>query len=1047
MKKVLFGFIPSMMSLFWDLIGLRHAPHGIRETSKLRAVKKRGPWIAWLSFCVLLVSCDASEAKTIHPAKLDGNNSYAHHENQLEKGFSNPPHSARPIPYWWWLDGNISKEGITADLEAFQSKGLGGVILFDSTHFRDKIPTGKFRFMTPEWIEMFKHTVSEANRLGLTVSLNPASGYCYGGSWAGPEDGFQSMFWVETKLKGPAKYMGNAFSSEGKNRLLTEKAGRLVAVLAIPDLPAGSKPAQVRDWEFKAGYADVHRGWKKYFNKNFLECDPPEPNELAVAEGQTINLTVRSDASGNLSWEVPKGEWTLLGLGHSFNGAKMYIPSKVAQSGPHADYLNPKVTEKGFTAVVNALAKVLSPESRDAFRYIHEDSLEVHTFNWTGGFLGDFCSRRGYDPTPYLPIMAGRIVGSSEIANRFLYDLRKTIGDMVADHHYGQLTSLAHQKGMETHLQAGGPHLLMTDPLKCLGRADIPMGEFWVMSPQRPTDDGRFYIKLASSAAHIYGKRRVLCESFSAMGQLLWKDGPYELKQVLDRAFCEGVNWIAPMEAGARADLTKIPGDVTGSTPFSPTLTYWKQADGWFSYMSRCSYMLQQGVFVGDLLYYYGDQVPNQLPRRKLDPARGLGYDYDAINAEAILERLQVRDGLLVLPDGLSYRLLVLPDRTEMPLEIAQKLKQLVEAGAIVIGPRPGKDPGLRNYPSCDAEVQRIGLELWGDCDGKTVKEHAFGKGKVFWGMSPKETLAKLTIPPDFTYETQTVAPSKWPMTEPLVDFIHRRDGNTDLYFVVNRTSLSMVAKCQFRVSGKHPELWNPVTAKIQDAGVFKQADGITSVPLELAPYESVFVVFRRRITNEVAVMETLQEPVRQTLETLSGPWTVSFDPAWGPFTSTLAQDKRPGELIFDELVDWTKHSNEAVKYYSGTATYKKDFSLPNGATIAGQRIWIDLGDDVRNVAEVRVNGKLAGTLWCPPWKVELSDMVSAGVNRLEIDVVNLWTNRLIGDSVLPEEKRYTRTNGRTNGSHGNAQGTYSRETPLFPSGLLGPVKIVTQKP
>ena len=959
----------------------------------------------------------------------------------LQAGFADPPQSARPVLYWWWMDGNISKEGITADLEAFKAKGLSGVIIFDATGFREKVPVGKYGFMSPEWNEMFKFTLSEASRLGLTVSLNPVSGYCFGGAWVKQEEGFQHLFWVESQVNGPVKFEGNVFTSDGKDRLQTAKAGRVVAVMALPELPAQSKPAQIRDWEIKSAHGDLHRvGGGRLLKKEILEGDKAEADEQAIPEDRVINLTARTDAHGNLSWEVPKGQWIIVALGQEFDGAWVYYPSRAARSGPHANYLDPKVTQKGVEAVVDPLRKLLSPEVASALRYIHEDSLEVHDFNWTANFVDEFRTRRGYDPEPYLPVMAARVVGSRETANRFLYDVRKTIGDLVADNHYGKLTELAHARGLETHMQAGGPHLLMIDPLKCLGRADIPMGEFWAVSAHRPNDDVRFYVKLQSSAAHIYGKRRAMFESFSAMGQLLWKDSPYDLKDCLDRAFCEGANWLALMDATARADLSKIPGDSVGGVPFCPTLTFWKKAGDWFSYMSRCSYLLQQGQFVGDLVYYYGDQVPNQAPRKKIDPARGPGYDYDFINAEALIERLQVKEGRLVLPDGVSYRLLVLPDRSEMPLEILEKLKSLVEAGATVVGPRPNADPGLKNYPQADTDIKRLAAELWGDCDGNQVKEHSFGKGKVFWGIPPKDILAKLGIAPDFTCDVRTPAPAKWPASEPLADFIHRRDGNADIYFVVNRTASPMSAKCQFRVSGKQPELWNPVTARIGDAAAFSQGDGITSLPLELAPHESVFVVFRRAIQVDAKGKEAAQEPIAQKLETIRGPWTVRFDPAWGPFSP--AGGRQPGEFVFEKLLDWTRHPDEAVKYYSGSATYKKEFKFAGQKPASGERIWIDLGTDVRNVAEVRLNGKIAGVLWCPPWKLDVTQLIVAGNIRLEIDVVNLWTNRLIGDSRLPEEKRFTRTNGRTNGTHGDNQGKYTPETPLFPSGLLGPVTI-----
>ncbi|MCP4998506.1 MAG: glycosyl transferase family 2 [Hyphomicrobiales bacterium] len=952
---------------------------------------------------------------------------------ELERYFVDPPTSARLHPYWWWSNGNVSKEGITADLEAFQAAGMGGAIIFDALPIISQCPKGH-PFMSSGWQEMFQHALGEAKRLGLTLSLNPVTGYCYGGAWAKPEEGFQRLVWQETKVKGPARYQGHVFSASGK------LPGRLSAVMAIPALPPNSRPVALRDWDWKSGNRDIGRG---KFLKFLPDTATPDTAEKAVDVQQVVDLTERVDAQGNLTWQVPDGEWTILALGHTFVGSRLTIPSAASSNGPHADYLNVAVTDKGFNVVVPPLLALDGVEA-GTMAYIHEDSLECHYFNWTADFISQFQKRRGYDPRPYLPIMAGQIVGGRQIADRFLYDIRKTIGDLVADNHYGRLTELARQHGLQTHLQAGGAHFMMIDPLKCLGRVDIPMGEFWVKSPHRPTDDKRFYVKQEASAAHIYGKKRVMLEGFSAQRQIFWSKSPYEMKDSVDRAFCEGGNWIAPMQASARHDLSTLPGDVSkGGEEFNPNLTYWKLARPWFDYIARCSYLLQQGSFVADVLYYYGDQVPNRVPRKKIDPARGPGYDYDVINAEALLDRVQVKDGRLVLPDGMSYRLLVLPDRQEMPVEVLAKIEALVKSGATVIGPRPVRDPGLRDYPECDAKIEKMAAGLWGNCNGKTVRERRYGDGRIVWGIEPKEVLASMRVGPDFTYEIKSMVPQAekfyrygpkgvevntqpapagtWPATEPVIDFIHRRAGDMDLYFVANRSGAELTADCQFRVAGKQPEFWDAVQGTQADASAFRPIEGGTLVTLELAPRESRFVVFRRPLASEVTAASPKPTPVRE-LQTLDGPWAVDFDPAWGG----------PAATTFEKLTDWTRHPDEGIKYYSGTATYRKSFSFSKSASPDAARLLLDLGT-VHDLAAVRLNGKPVGTVWCAPWQVEVTDAIVDGANRLEVDVVNLWPNRLIGDSQLPEEKRYTQT---------NLQQAFDSKIPLLPSGLLGPVTL-----
>lgn len=961
----------------------------------------------------------------------------------LRPEFAKPPAAARLHPYWWWSNGNVSRETLTADLEAFKAAGMGGAIIDDGSPLVSKIAP-RHGFMSPAWRELFSHAVSEAGRLGLTLSLQPASGYDYGGFWTHPEDSFQRLFWTETKVKGPGAFKGNVFlAKDGKSLLLPSRGGRIAAVMAMPDHPAGAKPAAVRDWEYKSGNVDLAKG-----HADWLGEDRPEPGEVAVDAGKVLELSAKVDAQGNLGWEVPAGDWVILALGHETTGGRMFFSNSAGGGGLHSDYLSRSATDKGFAAVVGPLKKILAQGGAEVagapgpWRYLHVDSQEHHNYNWNRELIAEFRKRRGYDPVPHLPTLAGRIVGSREIANRFLYDVRKTIGDMTADNFYGRLTALAHEQGLQTHMQAGGAHTLMTDPLKCLGRADVPMGEFWVMSPHRGTDDSRFYVKEVSAAAHVYGKKRVMLEAFSCQNHLPWSHSPYEMKEAVDRAFCEGGNWIAPLQASARTELAQQPGDVSlGGEEFHPNLTYWKQANAWFDYIARCSHLLQQGLFVGDVLYYYGDQVPNRVTRKKITPDRGPGYDYDVINAEALTERLSVRDGRLVLPDGMSYRVLVLPERREMPLEVLAKIKALVEAGAIVIGPRPERDPGLKDYPASDAQVREMAGQLWGDCDGKSVREHPFGKGRIVWGLTAREVLAGMGAGADFNCEVKTQEPqvelflrhrgkypdfrfevdtepfstAKWPATEPFVDFIHRRVGDTEIYFLANRTGCRLVTECRFRVSGKEPELWNPVTGTTGVAPGFRQSEGGTVLPLELAPRESVFVVFQRPLGSEAK--GAAAQPAR-ALQALTGPWDVSFDPAWGG----------PGKVRFDELTDWTRRPEEGIRHYSGTAVYRKAFAFSRKEVPAGSRVWLDLGR-VCHLAAVRLNGKPVGTIWCAPWRVDVTEALAEGDNRLEIEVSNLWPNRLTGDSLLPEEKRLTRT---------NIKERFTPATPLLPSGILG---------
>jgi len=431
------------------------------------------------------------------------------------------------------------------------------------------------------------------------------------------------------------------------------------------------------------------------------------------------------------------------------------------------------------------------------------------------------------------------------------------------------------------------------------------------------------------------------------------------------------------------------------------------------------------------VLFYNGDQCPNFVPPKHVDPALGPGYDYDACNSEIILTRLDVKNGKIVLPDGMSYRMMVLPDSTTMPVEVLRKLKKLVGDGMTLVGPKPEAAPGLTDYPHCDQEVKALAAELWADCDGKTVTEHVVGKGRVVWGITPRELLAKAGVKPDFSY-----AGGK---PDTFVDWIHRSDKGTEIYLVANRLNRAEKATFTFRANGTRPELWDPVTGQVRELKEYKATeDGMTEVPLELQPYESVFVVFGRKgalaklFGGSEAKGSGKNFPELKTVQEITGAWQVSFDPKWGG----------PGQVNFEKLDDWIKRPEEGIKLYSGTATYRKVFDLPAGAEPRtlnpDSRLYLDLGS-VKYIARVKLNGKDLGAVWTAPWRVEITGAVKTGANELEIDVINLWPNRRIGDASLPEEKRYTHSNIAFSP-------IYPENPPersgLFPSGLLGPVVI-----
>jgi hypothetical protein len=982
---------------------------------------------------------------------LAGLNAASAADTDLAAGFANPPDSAKPWAYWWWLDSFATPAGITRDLEEMKRQGISGVLLFDAGEGGPDAPKGPL-FMSAAWRELFKHALREAARLQMEVGVNLCSGWDAGGAWVTPEHAAKQLVWSETRVRGPA-----AIDQVLPTPPTRENFYREIAVLAFPDKirateprPSGSAtisepvktsgkiaPKPLKDWELKAA-----RRFLTGPAEMLHEEEPSTPGEQDYERPQLVDLTQRVDASGRLNWNAPAGAWTLLRFGYTLLGAKTKCTSPGAQ-GLEIDFFSSQAMDFHFAETAEKMIADAGPLAGKTLKYLHDDSYEVVSPDgiqptWTPEFRAEFLARRGYDPLPCLPALAGRIVDSRELANRFLWDYRRTIGDLFAANHYRRMRDLAQRHGLGTHPESGGPFWLQIDALECEGINDIPMGEFWKRAPEPngtiawsntyPICDT---VRQAASAAHIYGKPLCQAEAFTSMGPN-WEEDLFDLKDIGDRAFCAGLTRNVLCFYVHQGRLDAKPGyqwEAAG-THFDRNVTWWDQGRAWLAYLARCQYLLQQGLFAADVCYFYGEDVPNFVPAKThMRPALPAGYDCDTINADALLRRLSARDGRLVLPDGLSYRVLVLPERRAMSPRVLRKIKDLVAAGATILGPKPERAPGLTDYPQCDDEVKKLANELWGTMPNHateprpsgsvatsepantSAKINKFGRGQIIWGKSLAEVLASLGAPPDF--EAHSDAPGA------TLEFIHRQLPDGDLYFVSNQQNRPEKADCVFRVRGRQPEIWDAVTGERWPATDFRLAGERTVVPLEFAPRQSWFVVFRPSANLPHANRRNF--PALATIGELAGPWTVKFDPKWGG----------PASVSFERLQDWTHRPEPGIRYYSGKAAYARTFDLPEAARAPGQRLHLDLGK-VKNLAEVRLNGRPLGVVWTAPWRIEITPAVQATGNRLEIDVVNLWPNRLIGDAALPPDKRLTTTNVKK----------FEPNTPLLESGLLGPVTL-----
>jgi len=957
----------------------------------------------------------------------------------LERNFVTPPDSVKPSCYWHWFNNNVDKEGITRDLEEFKAKGMGGATIYSLAG--DGVPQGPI-YLSPEWRELYKHALKEAGRLGLEIGVNFGSGWDIGGPWITKENSPRWFLQTELKLTGPRRFSGtlplpgsmdgydspqHAWNfSDGKLEDLDYRDAAVVAFREPERARLGDGDARRKNLPAKSNRVDAN-----VFTHPRVVMDPTLtpwsalPDDQPIAPGDVIDLTAKLGPGGKLDWDVPEGTWTIIRTGHRMTGASVNVPAKGGE-GLEVDWLSSAALDQQWENLGKIHLADAGSLVGKTLKYFATDSFEDGYPNWTDKLLTEFIRYRGYDPKPYLPVLAGRLVGNAEMSERFLHDYRKTVADCMADNHYGHFAKLAHAQGMKTLCEAAGPSWSQTmcmDALKNLGRCDMPMGEFW--RDLFLIDNQNQVGKQTASAAHIYGRQTASAEAFTSFLPH-WEESPGVLKPVADRAFCEGINRFAFHGMTCTRPQDGKPGyEFSAGTHFNPNVTWWDQAAGpWLSYVNRCQALLQSGLFVADVLYYNGDGAPNLVEPKHVDPSLGKGYDYDVCNAEVLLTRLSVKDGRLVLPDGMSYRLLVLPESARMPVEVARKIRDLVEAGATVVGPKPESDPGLKDYPACDAEVKKIATEMWGACDGQQVKQQTCGKGRVFWGKTVREILLADGVSPDFDHPGDA-----------FIDFIHRTADGTEIYFLANRKDQAATVEATFRVSGRQPELWDPVSGQRRDLPKFESKNGCTTVPLEFEPDGSMFVVFRKKLEKPETRVRKPEEtaanfPKLKPQQEISGPWTVQFDPQWFYPTNGLSGDQAKGLLVFDKLEDWTKRPEPAIRYFSGTAVYRKTFGFADPSTIKNpeSKIHLDLGT-VKETAKVRLNGQDLGVVWCHPWRVEITAAIKPGENKLEIEVVNLWPNRLAGDGKLPAEQRRTRTN------------IGAESVPS--AGLLGPVQIL----
>ena len=1313
----------------------------------------------------------------------------------FEDDFLNPPSTAYAKTWWHWMNGNASKIGITRDLEAMKRVGVNGFQLYQ---VGTGIPKGPVNYGSPELLDLIRHAIAEADRLGMEFGMHNCPGWSSsGGPWitARPELSMQILTWTETLVAGgqgvnltlnqpaakrnyyrdvmvlaipaageaaPVRYRsssgpvdasaltgtGQGVSLAGKEFLqveFTEPIDARSVVLEseviggggggfyfgppippaiisieasndgrefrkVADFPIAASmgifgsgeaipkttnipPTRARffrivcpgprkvtqfqvsttlrnlNWDTKAQFAGAGFGMigRESVATESLQVTP---DAKFIDPSAVLDITHYMSPQGELNWAAPPGNWIVFRIGQTSNGVQNH-PAPEGGGGLEVDKFSAEAYDYHFEQFFGKLLDLISPLAKRGLAGALIDSYEVGLQNWTVKLPEEFKKRRGYDLTRYLPAMFGRVVVSPEVTDRFLWDFRKTTAELMNENYYGRFAEDLQAHGMHAYNEPYG--LGNFDEMQAGSKTDMTVGEFW---PGRSPMGSE--MKLCASIGHIYDRKLIGAESYT--GQTKWQNHPYMMKTYGDYALTLGLNQFVFHRFAHQPHPDVAPGMTMGpwGMHFDRTNTWFDQASGWLKgYIARCQYLLRLGSFVGDVLYFNGEDSPvHAQDVERLQPPLPAGHDWDNIDGPAIQERVQIDNGRIVLPGGPSYRVLVLAKLTSMTLPLARKIRNLVNDGMVlVVNSKPGRTPGLSTYSDGDAELHSVIAEVWSDLDGTSVTERTFGKGRVFWGQPLQVVMDKVGVKPDFEFTAKAAdAP---------INCIHRKAGDTDIYFVASRRREVEELVCTFRARGRQPEFWDAVTGEISKVAVFEEFDGRTRVPLRLERAGSMFVVFRspaparhvqeiskdgaplvttrpfpagsrglyRDVTNNFTISAWLKPdyeavpPVRATLaeplgagpvdacpltyvvyppagETLygnghaacgfgaardgvvvfehstgapqavvtakvplsgwthvavvyrdgapvlyvdgtpvgdtaksgktihpglgessgtpyyflgqatepqlvnealtqariqqlvaeglpapeeptsfefagksrpelhfwqdgnyslkdnvgrsstisiseigkpieiTGPWKVSFQPGRGA----------PPEIELAELKSLHRHEQPGVRYFSGTATYARQFNLPAGVNAEGKRFYLDLGR-VEVIAEVKVNGKQAGNVWKPPYRLDITGLIRNGDNDLEIEVVNLWPNRLIGDEQLPPEYEYgggVGVGGLAIPATGRAVGPihsipdwytkgepkpgpriafatykwYSKDDPLFESGLLGPVRL-----
>ncbi|WP_139956515.1 glycosyl hydrolase [Flavicella sediminum] len=873
----------------------------------------------------------------------------------LESGFETPPNEAKARTWWHWISGNISKSGITKDLEAMKQVGIQEAQLFN-VHLG--FPQGPVKYLSDEWLDLFHYSAKEAKRLGLELTFHNSAGWSSsGGPWIAPEYAMQTIVFTEVTVHGGKLYKDQLAQPKAKLNYYKD-----IAILAFP------KPKEM----IKIDNLD-YKNLSDRIRNHLL----PDAKSIAVSavinKNEIIDLTSKVSKEGFLEWKAPKGEWVVLRIGHTAKGKNNH-PAPDGGRGLEVDKMSQKAVdvywEGGIQPIINKLGDLIGTTVNNCLI----DSYEVGTTNWTAGFDAEFENLRGYNMFLYLPTLAGYYVESGEITERFLWDFRRTIGDLMANNYYGHFRDLCHKNGLKFSVE---PYWGPFDNMQVGATGDIVMCEFW--SGGHPFFDSP---KFVSSIAHLNGSAIVGAESFTGIGG--WNDHPAQLKSIGDQAWAQGITRFI-FHTYVHQPWDVAPGLALSyhGTDFNRLNTWWAQGKGFMDYIAKSQFLLQQGKNVADVLVFTGESSPNTA--FLMPEIKAMGFDYDLIGAHKLKE-LTVKDGTIYSSSGNAYRVLVLPQSSWMKPETLSKIEALTKAGATVIGERPSKSPSLENYPKCDENIEALANELW---NTSLVKD-----------SSISTFLKENNIPADFKVESNDASD---------ISFIHRKTTSADIYFVANAKKESRAISVTFRIAGKQPELWNAETGKIKKIAVWKDnSNGTISMPLQLGMEESVFIIFRKPIANKnhlvkatIAIENPVLEPL-SNLEIINADYGTFLQDGLIDITNKVASELKDGKLDFQ--------ISRAFCDCDPAMGYKKEFRMEyqKGQTIhqihaeEKEQIVVDSENEELKVLKA-VFGKFKAETKGVPGNYKtfnitnkIIDLVSDGV--LKIAVNNKLIDRKIAD-------------------------------------------------